>query len=87
MRRTLPAMLQDESTRAPLTEKQKGIESHKTIASHLLAAAATHLEAANHLKTGEYEKAARCAISAKEHLDLAAQIKVDSMNHLPDLYI
>jgi hypothetical protein len=85
--KTLSNMVQEDNMRAPLTEKQKGIESHKTIASHLLVAAASHLKAAIHLKEGEYEKAAQCAMSAKEYLELASKARRESTNHLPDLYI
>jgi hypothetical protein len=63
-----------------LTEKQKGIENHKKIADHLLAAAANHFKAATHLKEGNYEKAAQCAMSAREYLNLASEAKRENIN-------
>jgi hypothetical protein len=62
------------------TDERQEIINHKQIADHLLAAAANHFKAANHLKDGNYEKAAQCAMSAKEYLNLASSAKVENIN-------
>jgi hypothetical protein len=61
-------------------EKQKGIEKHREIANHLHAAAANHFAAATHLKEGNYEKAAECAMVAKDYLTRASEAKREDMN-------
>ena len=76
-----------ENMALSITEKQKGIENHRKIADYLLAAAANHFKAAGHLKAGEYEKAAQCAMSAKEYLDLAAEAKRYDINTIHNLHI
>jgi len=80
-------MIREENMKAPLTEKQNGIENHKTIAAHLLVAAASHLKAAIHLKEGEYEKAAQCTMTAKENLHLASLVKSENIGPQPNPYI
>lgn len=67
------------STDLLLHEKEKGIESHKEIADHLLAAAANHFKAATHLKEGNYEKAADCALIARDYLNQASNARKENM--------
>jgi hypothetical protein len=85
--KTTSTISQAENMGLSLTEKQKSIENHKNIAEHLHAASVNHFKAATHLKAGEYEKAAFCAMSAKEYLNMASQIKVDDMNSITHLHI
>jgi hypothetical protein len=54
-------------------------ENESRIEGHLEAASIHHEKAVQYLSEGEYEKAAQNAIIAKQHLDLASEIRRDEV--------
>jgi hypothetical protein len=62
-----------------LNEKREGIENYEKIAAHLLSASGNYSKVAIHLKDGDYEKAAQCAMFAKDYLNHANEAKREDM--------